>query len=227
LTGNISLDFANTADWHAGPDPEERLVSYASAVDWAVGAGILSGGQAEKLLALARADPIREAEALRRIIAVRESVYEIFSAVAHHQRPKSDDLELLSDELAEASAHLRLVMAPGTGSGGGTAGDGEPSRENASEKAAPLPFAWTWVGVEDHLTSLLWPVARAATSLLTSPELARVRECAGDPCGWVFLDMSKNASRRWCDMADCGNRAKARRYRERKKRSVGERQSSS
>jgi len=71
--------------------------------------------------------------------------------------------------------------------------------------------------MEDELTSLLWPVARAATALLTSSDLARVRECADDACGWLFLDHSRNGSRRWCDMADCGNRAKARRYRERRK----------
>ena len=52
---------------------------------------------------------------------------------------------------------------------------------------------------------------------MTSDRLTQVRECADDTCGWLFLDLSKNASRRWCNMADCGNRAKARRYRARKK----------
>jgi predicted RNA-binding Zn ribbon-like protein len=49
-----------------------------------------------------------------------------------------------------------------------------------------------------------------------SHKLDRVRSCQGDTCGWLFLDMSKNRSRRWCSMSDCGNTAKARRYYHRK-----------
>ena len=60
------------------------------------------------------------------------------------------------------------------------------------------------------------------STLLTSSQLARVRDCADATCGWVFIDQSKNASRRWCDMGDCGNRAKARRYRARQKADAAE-----
>lgn len=221
MPGNISLDFANTVGWHAGPDPEERLTSYGSAVEWARRAEVLSETQAETLLARAHAHPAEEVEALGRIIALREAVYHIFSAVAHRRPPQPADLERLNAELAEASTHLRLVAAVGPEAGEGIPGEGIPGEEALTELEAAPRFEWTWDGVEDHLTSLLWPVARAATTLLSSPELARVRECAGDPCGWVFLDLSKNASRRWCDMADCGNRAKARRYRARKKGEKG------
>jgi predicted RNA-binding Zn ribbon-like protein len=217
---DISLSFANTVEWHAGPDPKERLTSYSKAVRWAQKEGILSDAQAQDLLAAARARPADEAEALRRIIALREAVYRIFSAVAHRRPPDSDDLETLNAELADALPHLRLAAAPAE-SDGETPNGGAPDKAVASEQGVLQRFTWRWSGVEGHLTSFLWPVARAATALLTSPELVRVRECAGDPCGWVFLDLSKNASRRWCDMADCGNRAKARRYRERKKQETG------
>lgn len=216
MPGNISLDFANTVEWHAGPDPEERLTSYGSAVEWARRAEILSEAQADALLATAHVHPVEEAEALGRIIALREAVYHLFSAVAHRRPPQPADLERLNAEFAEASKHLRLVAAVGPEAGGRV-----PGEEVLTELDAFPRFDWTWEGVEDHLTSLLWPVARAATTLLSSPELARVRECAGDPCGWVFFDLSKNASRRWCDMADCGNRAKARRYRARKRGDKG------
>ncbi len=122
--------------------------------------------------------------------------------------PDPADLEVLNRESTAALAHLRLVPASG-------------STEDAAAGADEPPgFTWSWADVEDDLASLLWPVARAATDLLTSCDLARVRECADDSCGWLFMDMSRNGSRRWCDMADCGNRAKARRYRERKKEGV-------
>jgi predicted RNA-binding Zn ribbon-like protein len=222
---NISLEFANTAEWHAGPNPEERLTSYSSAVEWGRQQGIIGDAQATSLLARARANQRDEGDALQRVIALREAVYRIFSAVAHQRLPQSADLETLNAEFSEASAHLRLVVVSGAAAEGAVAGgaegepgaDVEPGADAPRDRGGRAEFDWLWTDVDEHLTSILWPVARAATTLLTSPDLARVRECAGDPCGWLFLDVSKNGSRRWCDMADCGNRAKARRYRARRK----------
>jgi predicted RNA-binding Zn ribbon-like protein len=77
-------------------------------------------------------------------------------------------------------------------------------------------FTWEWTEA-DHLEQILWQVVRSVIELLTTPELDRLRECAGVGCGWVFLDMSRNRSRRWCDMEECGNRAKAHRHYKRKK----------
>lgn len=187
------------------------MTSYAVAVGWARRTGILDDAQAESLLAQARARPAEEREALERVIALREAVYHIFSAAACDRSPDPSDLQILNTELRGALAHLRVDAPPAAPTApleglGVTPGTGGTQR-----------FDWTWTGVADDLTSLLWPVAREAADLLTSPQLSRVRECAGHPCGWLFLDRSKNGSRRWCDMADCGNRAKARRYRERKK----------
>lgn len=65
----------------------------------------------------------------------------------------------------------------------------------------------------------LGAIARSAAELLTSPEIARVRACGGESCGWLFLDTSRNRSRQWCDMADCGNVAKVRRFRDRQRES--------
>jgi len=56
----------------------------------------------------------------------------------------------------------------------------------------------------------LWPVAEAAYRLLIGPERARLKRCVG--CPWLFLDQSKNASRRWCSMDDCGTNTKKQRY---------------
>ncbi len=76
-----------------------------------------------------------------------------------------------------------------------------------------------WVLRHDSaaLDSPLWSIARSAADLLTSDELARVRECDGLDCTWLFLDCSRSRSRRWCSMASCGNRAKARRHYHRRK----------
>lgn len=69
----------------------------------------------------------------------------------------------------------------------------------------------------DEDDSILAAVARDAVRLLTSDQLSRVRQCGGESCGWLFLDTSRNRSRQWCDMRDCGNLAKVRRFRERQK----------
>ena len=66
---------------------------------------------------------------------------------------------------------------------------------------------------------LLGPVVWSAAELLTSGKTDQVKCCASETCGWLFLDNTKNHSRRWCDMADCGSHAKAKRY-YRKKLSV-------
>jgi predicted RNA-binding Zn ribbon-like protein len=81
---------------------------------------------------------------------------------------------------------------------------------------SPAGFGWEWDQANSGLDRVLWPVAWSAAELLTQGPLERIRECPGqDTCGWLFLDLSKNASRRWCDMRVCGNRAKARRHYER------------
>ena len=74
-------------------------------------------------------------------------------------------------------------------------------------------FRWSWAE-EEALDCMLWPVVRSAAELLNSDLLSRVRVCPADDCAWLFLDQSRNRSRRWCDMSTCGNRSKARRFRE-------------
>jgi predicted RNA-binding Zn ribbon-like protein len=56
------------------------------------------------------------------------------------------------------------------------------------------------------------PIVRSAAELLVSADLQNIKSCADPACGWLFLDTSRNKRRRWCDMRDCGNRAKASRF---------------
>ena len=78
-------------------------------------------------------------------------------------------------------------------------------------------FAWALKGEKKALERPVWLLARSAAELLTSAQLNRVRECGGVNCGWLFLDTSRNGSRRWCDMKSCGNRAKTQRHYKRKR----------
>ena len=184
----LCLDFANTADWHASDHPQETLNSYADLVSWAKETGILTDLQARQLTCEAAARPQAARAVLERAVILREAIYRVFSDLAGCRLPDASDLTILNGELSEALARLQIVQVADA-------------------------FVWEWTGGEAALDRILWPVVRSAADLLISEKLSRVGQCADDRgCGWLFLDMSRNRSRRWCDMKDCGNRAKAKRH---------------
>jgi predicted RNA-binding Zn ribbon-like protein len=167
------------------------LHSYADLLAWAQGSGVLSSELAARLAAAGAARPQKAAAAFQQALALREAIYSIFTAHADERAPAAEDLALLNAALAEALPHRRLV-------------------------ATAEGFGWQWEEDPAALAQMLWPVARSAADLLTSPDLSRVRGCAGATCDWLFIDHSKNRSRRWCDMQECGNVEKVRRYRRKK-----------
>lgn len=186
-TGQLCLDFANTVEWHASDHPEEGLTSYAALLDWARGVGLLTERAAAQLQRSAARDPQAAAAVLGDAIALREAIYRLFVSRVHGRAPLPADLAALNAALARALPHARVVTAAGG-------------------------YAWDWAESQ-ALDAMLRPIARSAADLLTSAELDRVGQCADDRgCGWLFWDTSKNHTRRWCYMRDCGNRAKARRY---------------
>jgi predicted RNA-binding Zn ribbon-like protein len=169
VAGSLCLDFVNTVDPRHATPREERLPDYAAVLEWAREAGI----EGSPLTAAAASRAHEEA------IALRETLYAIFAAVARNEAPPAEALSHLNDEMARRP---RRITDAGRG------------------------FAWV---ADDVLAPVVW----SAAELLTSGPLERVRECPGDDtCGWLFLDTSRNGSRRWCDMRTCGNRAKARRH---------------
>jgi predicted RNA-binding Zn ribbon-like protein len=184
--GALCLDFTNTTGWRPDPRGEECLHDYKDVVAWAEHAGAVSETEARRLLRRAKSDPERARAVHSRAVAVREALYRIFSASAAGRLAGSPDIDLVNRAVGDAYRHL--CIAPHDGG-----------------------FAWEWRDARDALDLPLWVIARSAADLLVSPELPRVRECSGHRCDWLFLDASRNRSRRWCDMANCGNRAKARR----------------
>ncbi|MBD0328163.1 MAG: ABATE domain-containing protein [Pyrinomonadaceae bacterium] len=186
--GSLCLDFTNTVGGRRGSEVvQEKLNSYADLIAWSGHAGLLTDTEARRLMRQAAQSPVEANEVLERAIALREALYRIFTAQVHNAAPKPADLALLNAELSNALARSEITVTE-------------------------AGFTWDWSDQRNRLDRVLWPIVRSAADLLTSGDLDRVRECAGDACGWLFVDTSKNHSRRWCDMSDCGNRAKARRH---------------
>jgi predicted RNA-binding Zn ribbon-like protein len=190
LSGNVGLDFLNTVDPRGGQHPHEHLTSFDSLCAWAVHAGAIAQSERTRLLGVARSRPSEARTVHEHAIHAREALYGLFSASMEGCTPLASDLSLVSQENAALFTHAEL-------------------RWQSDE------FGWAWRSC-DRLDQVLWRPLRAAVDLLTSADLLRVGVCDGeDGCGWLFLDTTKNHSRRWCDMRVCGNRAKARRHGER------------
>jgi predicted RNA-binding Zn ribbon-like protein len=195
FSGNhLCLDFANTLNDRANT-PRELLNEYSDLVMWSQQAGILAEDHAQQLVEEAKQKPKEAAEVLQRAITLREAIYRIFEKITENASPSQIDLDILNTALSKVMDQAYIVKT----------GDG---------------FAWNWTGKRERLDRMLLAIAQAAADLLTSEQLSGVRICASEVCNWLFLDTSKNHSRRWCDMKSCGNRAKARRHYGRKKQSI-------
>ncbi|TDU89153.1 putative RNA-binding Zn ribbon-like protein [Kribbella voronezhensis] len=123
-----------------------------------------------------------DAASLQQVRDVRETTYRVLRPVARGELPTEPDLEALRHLVVEALAAA------------------EPPRT-----AGVRLLDWEAGG-------LVATLGLAAARLLEREDLTRLRECSDDDCGWLFLDRSKNGSRRWCSSADCGNRARAKRH---------------
>ncbi len=187
--GHLALDFANTVGTRGG-EPVEHLNTYGDLVAWGEARGVLSSGDAERVMRAASRDPIRAARALRRARDLRESIYGVFARRAAGKAPSAGDLSTLNRFVGLAYGTAQLV---------------------ADRDRVLLAIA----APSDPLEGPFAPVVPAAVELLTGDRAALVGICADETCGWLFLDTTRNRTRRWCDMKECGNRNKVRRFRAR------------
>jgi len=192
FTGNhVCLDFINTVQ-DRSTSPRELLNSYNDLVTWSQEAHILTENEARQLQEEATQRTTEAAVVLQKAIHLREALYHILLAFIMGSSAQEADVVTFNALLSEAMARACLVP-----------------KESG--------FAWDWSNKEKALGRMLWPLVRSAADLLTSEKLDDVRVCASEDCMWMFLDTSKNHSRRWCDMKSCGNRAKVRKHYSQKK----------
>jgi predicted RNA-binding Zn ribbon-like protein len=196
IGGAVALDFANTLDWRLRERPVELLQTFSDLLRWAWSAGVLDLSDARALQAWSAARPRVAARALADAIEVREAIAVVFQARARGKRLPAPGLARLDAACREAWARRALV-------------------------ARGPKAAWEWQKDVPEPRRPAWAAALDAARILTSDDLARMRQCGDAQCGWLFLDTSRNRSRRWCTMKGCGNRNKARSF---YRRSAGRKQ---
>jgi len=196
--GELCLDFVNTVGGRiprgAGATGSsviaDKLGAYTDLVAWSRHTRSMAEADARRLLRLAEGHPREAAAVLGRARLFREALHRTLRTLMLGRRPAAEDLARINDEVA--AARKREVLAP-----------------------SPGGLRWEGPDPGTCLESPLWPVGRSAAAFLTSGDLSRLRQCGGERCGWLFADRSRNRTRRWCTMEDCGNVSKVRRFRRR------------
>ena len=182
--GHLALDFANTISWRGHPlDREDHLEDSADLVSFAIQDKIIPSTQASRLGSFWRG-----AAVFAKLYRCGKRFTACLPPSLKARRASRRRCRCVNDCAVEALRHRRLM------------------RNNGS-------YRWEWrTDAANMLDRILWPIVMAAADLLTSSDVKLVRWCEAPECQWLFLDNSRNRSRRWCDMKVCGNRAKARRH---------------
>jgi len=186
---NLCIDFVNTVDWrNSKTRKKEMLRDFSALVSWSKQMDILEDKTAQVLFKAALKQPNKAKQVYEKAIELRELLYRIFSSIALTGQVPGHDLPIFNKYLADSMGKSCCLTPSDNG------------------------FVWSFCSGTDSMDLFLDPIIKSAADLLVSSELKRVKQCADDACGWLFMDKSRNNSRRWCSMKDCGNRAKAHRH---------------
>lgn len=189
VAGHPILDFVNTLDWRfRSSGSEELLNDYADLLRFSQQSGLMTREDVRKLTSGDSATKRRKLSSAKKF---RECLATILYAITAGATPRAEDLRALSSLLRATRREESLKWR-------GFRFQWEPSKNATDSLSVPLR----------RLTS-------AAAEFLTSDDLHKLRTCANEGCRWLFIDVTKNGGRRWCDMRLCGNRIKAKQFRER------------
>lgn len=190
IGGALCLDFLNTLHSVGAEDPGEELGVPEDLFRWAWQAGVLT----ESDWARVRKQCSRHPDYGRAILIEAKTLRASLRSMLERALPKRGvtphDIELLNGLLSEFPATARIERHSGR-------------------------WQTRWYSESDNVRKIFYEVLRSAAELISRGQLSGVRECASPTCTWMFVDTSKNHTRRWCDMRVCGNREKIRRFRQR------------
>jgi predicted RNA-binding Zn ribbon-like protein len=190
--GELAWDFTNTSSGRGSAAHQEHLRDFETLMRWVEHARVMPPTDCAHASAELTGHPRRSRRIFERAIQMRELIWTIGTALAE-QRPVSGKLlASLSATHAENLGHAEMKMRLGS-------------------------YIWVWDPRRDIQAAILGPITLSALTLVMEKDLLRTRRCAGQDCGWLFFDTTKNNRRRWCDMRVCGNRAKVRAVRNRQR----------
>ncbi|WP_295123663.1 CGNR zinc finger domain-containing protein [uncultured Chitinophaga sp.] len=190
--GTLCLNFTNTIANRSVPEPFDYLGNYLDILRWYRRTEVLKPSVIKTLERLAKAYPPKAAAVFEKAIALRELLYAMFAGQAEGLSPKEQLVAEFNQYLAAAFSQLNL------------------DHYNRKEPAT-LSFTMP------ELDLVWWEIVKSAVEVFTSRQLQLVRRCPA--CNWLFVDKSKNHSRKWCNMATCGDVHKVKQFYERKKKS--------
>jgi len=182
-----ALDFVNTLDERLSATPVERLSSYPALTSFARQAGLIDPNTANRLLT--QTSKGEGKRVLHETLGFRELLYSVLREYTNHRAPSASEAAALNERLARARLHRRFNV-----------------------RAERISLTWDEPLAPDRL---LWELAATVDGLLLQHKPGRFRKCAAYDCGTLFLDVSKTGRRRWCSMANCGNRNKVQQFRAR------------
>jgi predicted RNA-binding Zn ribbon-like protein len=190
-----ALDLVNTLDNRfIAAGPIERLTNYEDLLAFMRQCSLMDLPRVTALARHARASGA--ASALRAARELREALAAVFYGPhGAGAKPPPHVVRTLERHFHAAGDHRELIW-----------------QRDAKESATPLRAQWEWGRSETNLKLPVWILAQSAETLLTSSAIDQVHMCSSESCRWLFLDASKNHSRRWCNMKICGNRVKVRRF---------------
>ena len=195
--GHPALDLVNTLDHRFGDEGRvELLAGYGALLGFALQTGLLDPGQVRLLTKSVK--PQAAARALRSVRELREALAAAFYGNLESRPPPAADIRTLERHFLASERHRELRW-----------------QEAAARNGQPA-MAWQWGRFAKEAELPVWILAERAGQLMLSDAMERVRDCGADTCRWLFLDTSKNHTRRWCNMKVCGNRMKARRFQARR-----------
>lgn len=190
--GTPCLDFANTSSGRGTALLQDHLRSYDLLLAWSEHAALITAAERRRLSRLAATQPTAANSVLRRALALREAIHAVGAALGRGGAAPAAALRVVNRELAAAMTRAEIRATDGG-------------------------FVWDWAAEPPSLDSMLRPIVRSFADLLLLPQRDRIKQCPGHGCGWLFLDLTKSRTRRWCDMSVCGSRDKVRRYRARRR----------
>jgi predicted RNA-binding Zn ribbon-like protein len=188
----LALDFTNTSSGRNSPTHQEHLHGFKDLLAWVEHAKVVSPEDCSRIRGSISEGSNVATTTFASALDTREVIWRIATALAEGR--------VVNDDLRQRLVALHAL-----------------SLGHAGMELRNSAYIWAWDARRDVRSAILGPIALSALTLLMERDLSRTKRCEGADCGWLFLDTTKNKTRRWCEMRVCGNRSKVRAARLRKK----------